>query len=256
VTNSSDSAASDGAAADEPTAAEEFDRTRRGPEPGTSGLLPLFPLSTVLVPGLVMPLHIFEPRYRRLVADLQNQPEGSRRFGIVAIRDGVDIGAAGAKALHRVGTTAEVQEITMLPDGRSALTVVGGTRFELTSVDRSGAPYLLGHVDYLPELNGADAQSLVPRVIKQYRLYRAAISAWTADDDSPRQLSTDPELLSYIIASTTVLDLSERQALLEQVSTAGRLRAALHLLRRETILTDVLQSLPSSDFARIDVSHN
>jgi Lon protease-like protein len=210
----------------------------------------------VLVPGLVMPLHIFEPRYRRLVRDLQSQPEGSRRFGVVTIRDGVDIGAAGVKALHRVGTTAEVQDITTLPDGRSALTIVGGTRFELASVDRSAAPYLLGQVNYLPELDGADAEALVPRVIKAYRLYRGAISAWTADDDSPRQLSTDPELLSYIIASTTVLDLNERQALLEEETAASRLRRALHLLRRETVLTEVLQSLPSSDFARVDVSQN
>jgi Lon protease-like protein len=203
-----------------------------------------------------MPLHIFEPRYRRLVRDLQSQPEGSRRFGVVAIRDGVDVGAAGVRALHRVGTTAEVQDITTLPDGRSSLSVVGGTRFELTSVDHSAAPYLLGLVEYLPELAGGESELLVPKVIAQYRKYRQAISPWTADDDSPRQLSTDPELLSYLIASTTVLDLGERQGLLETPTTYERLKQALHVLRRETILTEVLQSLPSSDFARIDVSQN
>jgi len=203
-----------------------------------------------------MPLHIFEPRYRRLVRDLQNQIEGHRRFGVVAIRDGVDVGAAGVRALHRVGTTAEVQDISTLPDGRSALVVTGGTRFELTSVDSSAAPYLIGHVDYLPELKGSDTTELVPRVIAQYRAYRAAISQWTADDDSPRDLATDAETLSYLVASTTVLDLNERQLLLEEPSTSARLKRALHLLKRETILTDVLQSLPSSDFARIDVSQN
>jgi len=203
-----------------------------------------------------MPLHIFEPRYRRLVRDLQNQPPGHQRFGIVAIREGVDVGSAGVRALYSVGTTAEVQEITTLPDGRSALIVTGGTRFELTSVDSSAMPDLLGHVDYLPELTGDGAEQLVPRVISQYRAYRTAISAWTAEDDSPAQLSTDPELLSYLVASTAVLDLGERQGLLEEPTTAARLRRALHVLRRETILTDVLQSLPSSDFARIEVSHN
>jgi Lon protease-like protein len=203
-----------------------------------------------------MPLHVFEPRYRRMISDLERLPQDERRFGIVAIRDGVDVGAAGAKALHEVGTTAEITEVTTLPDGRSALTVIGGTRFTLTSVDRSSAPYLLGQVDYLPEPEGINPDLLVPRVIAAYSAYRTVIAPWAADDDSPRVVPTDPELLSYLVASTTVLDLSERQSMLEEPDTATRLRRALAVLRREAILTEVLQSLPSSDFARIDVSAN
>lgn len=203
-----------------------------------------------------MPLHVFEPRYRRMISDLQRLPESERRFGIVAIRDGIDVGVSGVKALHQVGTTAEVTQITALPDGRSALTVVGGARFTLNSVHRSSAPYLLGNVDFLPEPEGTNPDLLVPRVIAAYRAYREAIAPWAADDESPRVVPTDPELLSYLVASTTVLDLAERQSMLEEPDTAARLRRALSVLRREAVLTEVLQSLPSSDFARIDVSAN
>ena len=72
-------------------------------------LLPLFPLNTPLVPGLVLPLHIFEPRYRELVAELLARPdEEQREFGIVGIRDGGDVGRDGLGALYPVGTSAEI----------------------------------------------------------------------------------------------------------------------------------------------------
>ena len=74
-------------------------------------LLPLFPLGTLLVPGLVLPLHIFEPRYRRLIADLQELPEDEREFVVVAIREGREVGAEGARALYEVGTIASLREI-------------------------------------------------------------------------------------------------------------------------------------------------
>ena len=81
--------------------------------------LPLFPLNAVLVPGLVLPLHIFEPRYRVLVQALLELPEDAeRRFGVVAIRSGREVGADGVRALHAVGCTAELREVTPYADGR------------------------------------------------------------------------------------------------------------------------------------------
>ena len=81
--------------------------------------LPLFPLGTVLFPGLVLPLHIFEPRYRTLVADLVALPESEpRRFGVVAIRAGREVGADGVRALHAVGCTAELRQVQRHEDGR------------------------------------------------------------------------------------------------------------------------------------------
>ena len=82
-----------------------------------SELLPLFPLSTVLFPGMRLPLHIFEERYRLLVAYLRDHPE-PRRFGVIGIRKGREVGAAGVTALHEVGCVTTVRQIT--PPPRSA----------------------------------------------------------------------------------------------------------------------------------------
>ena len=114
-----------------------------------SELLPLFPLSTVLFPGMRLPLHIFEERYRLLAADLQAQPE-PRRFGVIAIRKGREVGADGVTALHEVGCVAEVRQIAPHPDGRFDLATVGTERFRLLRVDDS-LPYFQGEVELLPE---------------------------------------------------------------------------------------------------------
>src|SRR5438445_6447902 len=101
-----------------------------------SELLPLFPLSTVLFPGMRLPLHIFEERYRLLVADLAAAPE-PRRFGVIAIRQGREVGADGVTALHEVGCVAEVRQIMPHADGRFDLATVGTQRFRLLSADSS-----------------------------------------------------------------------------------------------------------------------
>src|SRR6202012_3423899 len=101
-----------------------------------SELLPLFPLSTVLFPGMRLPLHIFEERYRLLAADLQAQPE-PRRFGVIATRQGREVGAHGITALHEVGCVATVRQITPHADGRFDLDTVGTERFRLLRVDDS-----------------------------------------------------------------------------------------------------------------------
>ena len=76
-----------------------------------SRVIPLFPLGSVLVPGLVFPLHIFEPRYRQMVDDLTVLPEDDRGFGIIAIREGHEVGTDGVSALFDVGTFASLREV-------------------------------------------------------------------------------------------------------------------------------------------------
>ena len=114
-----------------------------------SELLPLFPLSTVLFPGMRLPLHIFEPRYRQLATYLQEQPE-PRRFGVIAIRKGREVGADGITALYDVGCVARVRQISPHPDGRFDLSTVGTERFRLLRVDDS-LPYFQGEIETLPE---------------------------------------------------------------------------------------------------------
>jgi len=118
-------------------------------------LIPLFPLGTPLFPGVVLPLQIFEPRYRRLVQDLLALPEaGDRRFfGVVAIRQGWEVEAiAPAAALYDIGCTARVQAVRPQPDGGFRVVTVGGERFRLLDVVvGDDPPYLQGEIEWLDE---------------------------------------------------------------------------------------------------------
>ena len=117
--------------------------------------IPLFPLGTVLFPGLVLPLHIFEDRYRQLVRDLLAKPE-PREFGVIAIRHGRETGVDGVSDLYEVGCTAEIRQVEELDDGRFALVTVGNQRFRLKGLDEP-APYLAADVDLLDDEVGDEA---------------------------------------------------------------------------------------------------
>jgi Lon protease-like protein len=127
-------------------------------------LLPLFPLGTVLFPGLVLPLHIFEPRYQKLVQDLSALPDGvAKEFGVVAIRRGWEVGVpdgevsitpGDALTLYEIGCTAEVRQITELSEGGFDLMTVGRRRFRLVRIEAGAAPYLTGEIEWLPDETG------------------------------------------------------------------------------------------------------
>ena len=208
--------------------------------------LPLFPLGSVLFPGLVLPLHIFEERYRTLVADLvtASGTEG-RSFGVVAIREGHEVGADGARALHEVGCVAELQAVEPYDDGRFDILTVGAARFRLSGVDPTAAPYLVGAVDFLDEPEGAESAVLAAGVTRAFTRYRAVLGA-----DDEVELPEDPTVLSYLVAAAVVADLPAKQALLEIGDTTARLRAELALLRRESALLRALPSLPAVDLVR------
>lgn len=133
---------------------------------GGSGteVIPLFPLETPLFPGVVLPLNIFEPRYRRLMADLAALPAGSRlrRFGVVSIRQGWEVErVAPAEALYNVGCTAVVRAVAEQADGGFGVVAVGAERFRLLDVlvpvDGAGdPPYLRAEVEWLDEEEAAE----------------------------------------------------------------------------------------------------
>lgn len=215
--------------------------------------LPLFPLSTVLVPGLVLPLHVFEPRYRILVEALLELPEGAeRRFGVIAIRSGREVGADGVRALYAVGCTAELREVTQSPDGRYDIVTVGETRFRLLGLDEgAGTPYLTGFVDLVPEEDGdGDVAALAERVTERFADYRERLGVEVTE------LPEEPQVVSYLVAAAVVLDLPERQALLEEPTTSDRLRAEIALLRRESALISAFRSLPAVNLTGEEGSAN
>jgi uncharacterized protein len=217
--------------------------------------LPLFPLATVLFPGLVLPLHIFEERYRDLVRHLVGLPDGTpREFGVVAISGGSEVqpasgqpGGTPARAavtLHEVGCTAEVRQVTELPDGRFDLVTVGRRRFRITDVDEQSAPYLTAEVEWLPEPEGQEevADLLAPRVLATFRQYLGLIRA--DPEQIAEQLPDEPTVLSHLVAATAALTVEDRQRLLATPDTAGRLRAELLLLSREAALLRQVRAVP------------
>jgi uncharacterized protein len=214
--------------------------------------LPLFPLGhTVLFPGVVLPLHVFEERYRELVRTLVAQEDpGPRRFGVVAIRQGWEVGADAVEALHGVGCAAELRRVSRYPDGRFDIVTVGSDRFRLLGVDRATRPYLVGEVEWLPGDPPPDAEAavLARAVGTLFGEYASAAATLRRTDAGPAapltELPDDPSELSHLVASSAVLTLEDRQALLEAPTAPTRLRAELRLLKRETTMVRRLRALP------------
>jgi len=217
--------------------------------------LPLFPLGTVLFPGLVLPLHVFEDRYREMVRELLLLPEQDRRFGVVAIREGREVGAEGVRALHEVGCTARLRRVHEHPDGRFDLVTVGGERFRLTGVTHD-RPYLVGDVQWLPDEPGdPDESALLAQAVRTALAdYLAALRAAGGDVQDRVDLPADPLVLSHLVAAVVQVDLTDRQALLAQPDGRARLRAELTLLRREAVLLRALRAVPAPDLLRGPVS--
>src|SRR5262249_62235986 len=98
-----------------------------------------------------MPLHVFEQRYRKLVRALLTGEAENQWFGVVAIRQGWEVGADSAQALHRVGCSAELRQVNRHPDGRYDILTVGRRRFRLVGADAPPPPYLGGSGEGLPD---------------------------------------------------------------------------------------------------------
>jgi hypothetical protein len=218
--------------------------------------LPLFPLGSVLYPGLLLPLHIFEDRYQQLVRDLLDEPE-PRRFGVIAIREGSETGASSVSALYQIGCTATVRRISEREDGRFDVVTIGAERFRLRGLDYS-RPYLQGEVDLLPEETGdeAAASAAVQTVQQAFRTYIDALTTRGVTQVSLPQLPSEPISLSYLVAASIIADLQDRQVLLAEPDALRRLRAERALLSRETVMLRTLTSTPAPDLSSAPYSLN
>jgi Lon protease-like protein len=218
--------------------------------------LPLFPLGTVLYPGLLLPLNIFEERYRRLVRDLLDGPE-PRRFGVIAIRKGRETGVDGISALHEVGCTATLREVAEQEDGGFHLVTVGTQRFRLTSLD-SSMPYLQGEVELLEEQVGDEAAAgLAAQAVQRgFRGYVEALASRESAEVTVPELPDEPLLLSYLVAASMILDLPVRQQLLAEPDAERRLGAERTLLARETTMLRSLTATPAPDLRNTPYNPN
>lgn len=219
--------------------------------------LPLFPLGTVLFPGLVLPLHVFEQRYRVLVRELLALPESERRFGVIAIRQGREVGVDGVQALYDIGCVAQLRRAEAYDDGRFDIVSTGAARFRLGALDERG-PYLAAQVQVLPEQLGTGPETpLLDRAVRAaFAAYLAALGAAGGESIALPELPDDPLVLGYLVAASAALDLDQRQRLLAEPDGSARLRAELTLLRRETTLLRRLSAAPAPELTRGPVSPN
>lgn len=181
--------------------------------------LPLFILPLVLFPGAPLPLHVFEPRYRRMLGDCL---AGDREFGIVYLPSNL-----GEHELPPgyVGCVARVDDAVLLDDGRSNIVVTGGARFALGSYADEDTPYHVGLVNEYTDLPG-DAALLAAASARVRELFgRVARAAREIDDDAAAvpPLPDDDGRLSFAVAAHVDLDAPTRQRLLESRSAVGRL---------------------------------
>ncbi len=193
----------------------------------------MFPLGSVLFPSFVLPLHVFEPRYRALVRDVL---DGDREFGVCLIERGAEVG--GDDVRTGVGTAAQVHDAEELPDGRWALVAVGGRRIQ---VERwlPDDPYPRAEVVDLPDPSPSVAEvALLPAVTDKLR---AALSrcAELGDPAHPPdvELSTDPVLASHQASAIAPIATIDQHALLA-AGTVG-----MRLARLDVLLDDAIELL-------------
>jgi uncharacterized protein len=209
--------------------------------------LPLFPLGTVLFPGLVLPLHVFEDRYRQLVRDLLAGPE-PREFGVIAIRHGRETGIDGVSDLYDIGCTAEIRQVEAFDDGRYALVTVGSQRFRLLGI-ADPAPYFEADVELLTDETGdtSAAALAVQPVQRAFLDYLAALAAQRGASYEVPELPDEPILLSYLVSAAIVVDMADKQRLLAAPDAARRLAAGRELLSRETRMLRALPTTPAPE---------
>lgn len=217
--------------------------------------LPMFPLNTVLFPGVSVPLRVFEDRYRAMVQHLLEVPDPTDRvFGSVAIREGYEVGDHGNQSLYRVGCRVRMTEVEAHDDGTYDLVGVALDRIELQQLDASG-PFPVGRVEPRPESTELVPPALTERARAVFTAYRVALTE-ISEDPFPERLPRDPAFLSWTLAAVAPLPMPDRQSMLEATDAAERLALVSDLLQAELRAMNVIPSLPATEVARTRWSPN
>jgi len=192
--------------------------------------LPLFPLPIVLFPGVPLPLHIFEPRYRQMLGDIR---AGNNLFGL-SYFDASTSEKENPPAGH-IGCVAEVTETQTLPDGRSNILTVGVIRYRIEEYVERGNPYLVARVSFFEdedednELLAESSHEVAEIFIRIARAVRIINDERTSLPDIS---NTDPQRLSFLVAAAMEVDTDVKQELLELRLTFERLRRLGDMLAR------------------------
>jgi Lon protease-like protein len=183
--------------------------------------IPIFPLEvTMLFPGVPRPLHIFEPRYRAMVADAL---KGDRIIGMTTLKPGYEADYQGRPPIYEIGCAGVITDVEELPGGRFNIVLRGLVKFRITGEDQS-RPYRLAHVDALPEILDDAGKA-------QLRKQRERLEALvTQGGDSKVPPEMPDEQLVNMIAQYLPIDGAERQALLELKDVLLRSQALIDLI--------------------------
>jgi ATP-dependent Lon protease len=192
--------------------------------------LPVFPLPVVLFPGVPLPLHIFEPRYRKMLDDIQM---GNNLFGLSYF----DSSASDNESppTGHVGCVAEVTEAQALPDGRSNILTIGLIRYRVEEYIQRGDPYLVAKVSFFEDEEETDEQLTASSHEVAETFTRIARAVRIINDERatlPDISDTEPQRLSFLVAAAMEIDVEMKQELLEVRLTSERLEKLSELLDR------------------------
>ena len=192
--------------------------------------LPIFPLPVVLFPGVPLPLHIFEPKYRQMLEDIGNF---NNLFGLSYFDSSTsdrDLPSPG-----EIGCVAEVTETQTFPDGRSNILTIGLVRYRIESYVERGDPYLVARVNYFEDTDEDDDALIKAAEDVADTFTRIALAVRTINDERlnlPDISDTEPQRLSFLVAAAMEVDVEVKQELLELRSTAERLERLKNMLDR------------------------
>jgi len=198
--------------------------------------LPLFPLNTVLFPGMALPLYIFEDRYKMMISECV---AASRPFGVVLIRTGNEVGSGAA--IHEVGTTAHVTQVENLADGRMNIAALGYNRFRIQSTHNE-RPFLTGVVEDFPLDDQANprAKLMATKLGPMLQAYLNIFAKLGNVELEIDELPEDPVTLAFLTAIILRTPMKDKQELLSVPDLLSLLRAERKMLHREAHILKIL----------------
>lgn len=202
--------------------------------------LALFPLNLVLFPGMELPLHIFEERYKDMIGECLEQDVP---FGVVLIKEGLEVGAPADP--ERIGTSTRILRSEILDQGRMNIVTKGERRFEIEEIIQR-VPHVVGRVRFLVELEGEGCAELILQINDEYINLVKNLTALTGGYTSRVEIPEDPIELSYAIAGNLNLEPHLRQSLLVTETAATRLFDLIPLLKQgnETLREQITKQNP------------
>ncbi|HEX2915666.1 MAG TPA: LON peptidase substrate-binding domain-containing protein [Chloroflexia bacterium] len=214
--------------------------------------VPLFPLNTVLFPQMILPLHIFEQRYRAMINEcLKNDTP----FGVLLINEGDEVEEGHESALtarpYQVGTLARITEVTKVPDGRMLIMTVGAERFRLLEY-RNDKTYMTGDIETWPdEVPSASEIELEASAVREaFEEYLTILMELAGKEIQGLEIPDEPSTLSYLIPNWLHISLKDKQRLLEAPDSLARLQIELQILKGETAFFEQIKSQANAELGQ------